>query len=658
MAHNKFLPRVLAAAAAMMLLAGCSSKADPGFSPANPVNITIWTYYNGEQLEAFNALVDEFNSTVGKEQGITVESSSHGSVTDLENNVLASAEGKVGAEAMPNIFSAYADTAYALDEMGQIADLSDYLSEEDRAAFIEDYLSEGDFSGSGSIKIFPVAKSAELLFLNETDWELFAAATGATYDDLATIEGLVSVAERYYEWTDAQTPDIPNDGRAFFGRDAMANYMLIGAKQLGCTIFDAQDGSMTLNFDHDAVRTLWDNYYVPFIKGYFSASGRFRSDDVKTGNIIAYVGSSSSATFFPTQVIADDMDSHDITRKALESPKFANGEDYAVQQGAGMVVTKASDAEIQASLVFLKWFTSPEHNITFSVDSGYLPVTHEGNSIDAIRISGLALSDEMDEVLSAAVDTVNENHLYTPRAFSGGTNARAILEYSMSDKASADRAAVKEAMAQGQSFEEASAQFLSDECFEAWYQDKVVPSALLFVNSIASQYLTPDELSEYSARYASILPRIVIEITEEECLDPKALRIKQTIRGSSGAFALDDYGSGYSNERSLLELSPNYIKIDLSIIRSIDTDANKRQIVSNTVSYAHQRGMKVVAEGLETADEVRTVLSLGVDLLQGFFLAMPQVEPGGASEESLAVIAEMHSQSDESQISIFGGDKQ
>lgn len=187
---------------------------------------------------------------------------------------------------------------------------------------------------------------------------------------------------------------------------------------------------------------------------------------------------------------------------------------------------------------------------------------------------------------------------------------------------------------------------------------KVVPSALLFVNSIASQYLTPDELSEYSARYASILPRIVIEITEEEVLDPKALRIKQTIRGSSGAFALDDYGSGYSNERSLLELSPNYIKIDLSIIRDIDTDVNKRQIVSNTVSYAHQRGMKVVAEGLETADEVRTVLSLGVDLLQGFFLAMPQVEPGGASEESLAVIAEMHSQSDESQISIFGGDKQ
>ena len=117
-------------------------------------------------------------------------------------------------------------------------------------------------------------------------------------------------------------------------------------------------------------------------------------------------------------------------------------------------------------------------------------------------------------------------------------------------------------------------------------------------------------------------------------------------------------GTLQANQSYARVSAPNYIKIDLSIIRSIDTDANKRQIVSNTVSYAHQRGMKVVAEGLETADEVRTVLSLGVDLLQGFFLAMPQVEPGGASEESLAVIAEMHSQSDESQISIFGGDKQ
>ena len=425
-------------------------------------DITVWNYYNGDQLESFNRLVSTFNETIGKAKGIRVSSSSQGTVNDLEANVMDAAEGKVGSAEMPTIFAAYADTAYKLDQMGMVVDLKDYLTEDEKAAFVPGYITEGDFDGSGSIKIFPVAKSTELMFFNDTDWQRFSKDTFVRYGALSTMEGVTAVAEQYYNWS---------GGKALFGRDALANYMLVGAKQLGCEIFEVHNGKMTLHFDHDVVRKLWDNYYVPLVKGYFAANGRFRSDDVKTGNIIAYVGSSPSATFFPTQVIADDMDSHDITRKALESPKFANGEDYAVQQGAGMVVTKASDAEIQASLVFLKWFTSPEHNITFSVDSGYLPVTHEGNSIDAIRISGLALSNEMDEVLSAAVDTVNENHLYTPHAFSGGTNARAILEYSMSDKASADRAAVKEAMAQGQSFEEASAQFLSDECFEAWYQD-------------------------------------------------------------------------------------------------------------------------------------------------------------------------------------------
>lgn len=125
------------------------------------------------------------------------------------------------------------------------------------------------------------------------------------------------------------------------------------------------------------------------------------------------------------------------------------------------------------------------------------------------------------------------------------------------------------------------------------------------------------------------------------------------ILGSSGSFALDDYGSGYSNERSLLKLSPHYIKIDLSIIRHIDTDANKRQIVPNTVSYAHQRGMKVVAEGLETPEEIETVLSLSVDLLQGFFLARPAAVPGPVSEAPLAVIRSYHASSDEWQLSIF-----
>ncbi len=60
----------------------------------------------------------------------------------------------------------------------------------------------------------------------------------------------------------------------------MANYMLIGAQELGSTIFTVENGKMTVNLTEDVARRLWDNYYVPFVKGWFAGEGRFRSDDI------------------------------------------------------------------------------------------------------------------------------------------------------------------------------------------------------------------------------------------------------------------------------------------------------------------------------------------------------------------------------------------
>lgn len=459
----------LCAAALALGCAGCGGSAGPEV-PAKVTNIMVWTYYNGDQLESFTSLVNQFNETVGAQKGIKVSTESQGSVNDLETSVMDSAEGKVGAAAMPNIFSAYADTAYALDQMGMVVDLAPCLTEEEKAQFVEGYLSEGGFGEDDSIKIFPVAKSTELLFLNDTDWQAFADAADVRYEDLATMEGLTAAAEKYYNWTDAQTA-APDDGKALFGRDAMANYMLLGAQQLGDTIFAVKDGRMTVNFERDVARRLWDNYYVPFVRGWFAATGRFRSDDIKTGNVLAYVGSSSSATFFPARVTNDANESHEISLKTLPAPQFEGGEAVAVQQGAGMVVTAAKEEEVKASVEFLKWFVRAENNIAFSVGSGYLPVTRKANDMQEILASGLTLDDNMQQTLAVAVDTVNGNRLYTPHAFAGSNSARKVLEYGLSDLAAADRETVVQRIAEGQSAAEAEAEFLTDEYFEAWYQD-------------------------------------------------------------------------------------------------------------------------------------------------------------------------------------------
>lgn len=151
-------------------------------------------------------------------------------------------------------------------------------------------------------------------------------------------------------------------------------------------------------------------------------------------------------------------------------------------------------------------------------------------------------------------------------------------------------------------------------------------------------------MEEYAQRYPELLKRLVVEITEQEDLDRACLERKRNIPGFSGSFALDDYGSGYSNELNLLELSPRYIKIDISIVRGIDTDRDKQQIVSNIVAYAHARSMQLIAEGIETEAQLRTVIGLGVDLLQGYYLSRPAAVPAPIAPAAQAVIDQLEHQ--------------
>ena len=320
--------RLAAILAAAMLLAGAGCTSGQGetsgetaktvkLDPNNPVSITLWHYYNGSQKNALTDMVEEFNKTDGRDKGIVVEDVNLGSITELKNSILDSAAGKVGSDPVPNIFAAYADTAYQIDSMGLVTDLSQYLTQAEIDSYIPSYIEEGRMGKDNALKIFPTAKSTEVFMLNRTDWDTFAAATGADIGKLSTIEGVTATAKAYYEWTDSLTPEVKDDGKAFFGRDAVANYFIIGCRQLGAEIFQVKDGAVTFQLEESMLRRLWDNYYVPFIHGYFAANGKFRSDDAKVGDILALVGSSTTASYFPAAVIKGDKDSYDIQNHNL-----------------------------------------------------------------------------------------------------------------------------------------------------------------------------------------------------------------------------------------------------------------------------------------------------------------------------------------------------
>ena len=131
-----------------------------------------------------------------------------------------------------------------------------------------------------------------------------------------------------------------------------------------------------------------------------------------------------------------------------------------------------------------------------------------------------------------------------------------------------------------------------------------------------------------------------MEITEGEPLDPQQNDWKcESVKRMGGIVALDDFGSGYSSEALLLSVQPQIVKIDLLFIRNIHAEPGKRLIVSNLIEYAHAQGSAVVAEGVETDAELRTVIALGVDYLQGYLIARPSLAVRPVDEEVVRAIA-------------------
>jgi len=474
---KKWITKLLTGALVLSALTGCGSNGgktttNVKLDPDNPVSLTIWHYYNGTQQATFDSLIEEFNASVGKDEGVYVEAYSYGSVSDLEQAVSSSLNEEVGSEKLPDIFSSYADTAYSVQKQGKLTDLTQYFSEDELSKYVDSYVQEGYFNQDGALYLLPVAKSTEIMMLNKTDWEPFAAATGVSLDQLSTIEGVAEVAEKYYDWTDSLTPDVPNDGKAFYGRDSMANYFVIGMRQMGKEIFEVKDGQVTFNVDKDLVRRLWDNYYVPYVKGYFAAYGKFRSDDVKTGDILAYTGSTSSMFYFPDNIENGD-NSYSIDYIVQSAPIMAGGENYKVQQGAGMAITKSDKEHEYAASLFLKWFTKDEQNLRFVCDSGYMPVLKEANSIEAldkiIEEDNIEMNQKAYDCLKSVMTDFDNTKFYTTKNFENGYSARKVLEYNMADQASADKEAIDQAIAAGTDREEALAPYISDAAFDKWY---------------------------------------------------------------------------------------------------------------------------------------------------------------------------------------------
>lgn len=146
----------------------------------------------------------------------------------------------------------------------------------------------------------------------------------------------------------------------------------------------------------------------------------------------------------------------------------------------------------------------------------------------------------------------------------------------------------------------------------------------LFVNLHPLDLADP-HLYAADSPLSTIASRVVLEITERASLEGIAdlSACLERLRQMGFQIALDDLGAGYSGLTSLTRLEPEFVKLDMAMVRDVDRDATKEKLLGTMHRLARELGMLVIVEGIETIAERDTVVGLGCDLFQGYLFGRP-----------------------------------
>lgn len=157
-------------------------------------------------------------------------------------------------------------------------------------------------------------------------------------------------------------------------------------------------------------------------------------------------------------------------------------------------------------------------------------------------------------------------------------------------------------------------------------------AAKLSINFMPNAVYEPDaciRASLAAARRVGFDPgRLMFEFTEDERMRDVAhvRHIIDAYRARGFTTAIDDFGAGYAGLGLLADLRPDILKLDMALIRGIDGSAARQAIVAGVVQIAAALDVRCIAEGVETAAELRTLRGLGISLYQGYLLARPVAE--------------------------------
>lgn len=334
-------------------------KTNSLLDPKKPTTLTMWHVY-GEQVNSpMNDIIEQFNSTVGKDKGIIINVTLMSNASQIGKKLKDAQTGKAGSKEMPDLFFCHSGDARSLGT-DNLLNWNDYFSPSELDNFVPDFLSDGMVDDK--LVVFPVSKSTYMLFIAGGVFDRFAAAKDVSLSDLATWKGFFSVAEKYYDWS---------GGKPFCAIDYLIRLAELCAMSEGENIL-YKDGWYDAN--NSALTNAYEMFATSIAKGHIVVSDLYSNTQVMTGQTCAGIGSSASVLYYNDEITYPDNTSEAMNLKVLPMPQQTGKQKVATQSGVGLCAYKTTDIKTEATTVFAKWFTEERRNVDFVLSTGYMPV--------------------------------------------------------------------------------------------------------------------------------------------------------------------------------------------------------------------------------------------------------------------------------------------
>ena len=407
---KKALSLILAGLLLLLSLTGCSQKTK--LDPDDPVTLTMWHVYGSQTESPLNDSINEFNRTVGKEKGVVINVVSVSSSSAIDEALTAAAKNTPGVPALPDLFTAYPRVAEIIG-YDKLLNWNDYFTEQELDTFVDEFIEEGYFDDK--LLMLPVAKSTELLFVNQTLFDKFGSAANVSTESLSTFEGLFTACEKYYDWS---------DGQDMFQINDFYHYSLTGMAAFGEDF--VVDGK--LNLESEAFGKVWEPMAHAGIHGGLCLGDGYASDRWKTGEVISNIGSTAGILYLRDYVTYADNTTEDIETSILAYPHFANGDATVVHRGGGLFALKnEDDRKNEAAAIFAKWLTEKENSLGFVTKAGYLPVTND--AFDSLFANTDTFENEKYRLLYNAVNGMADEYTYCEvPVFEGASDTQSSFE--------------------------------------------------------------------------------------------------------------------------------------------------------------------------------------------------------------------------------------